>query len=384
MTFLFWVITMLQLAIPTFTGVPNDAVKKIDVYGNVDDTLQNSLVSKISAFDSNLNGVISSSLKTVKGIGDTLMNNGMDLITARDRIKEALGGSRYAITEISEMLERAITGDLTGIDEGTGFVRGANTMIDSVKLVIDGADRTFNQAGYKNVSGVMGFIRDLSGNQLIKTFDLGAEAALIKGIITEVSKWGVPELIDETFGAKWNTEKDIWEYSYSDEFRFSVTKRASDSISPSTNLDVIWSLITHGGEKALIAENPLFPMQLLNGYVIPEGTSQGGPFPVNAADPYGKQTKNNYAYQGYMLLKILNLLKPDWFYVERTYATGTPNTPFAKDTVWDLQYLQTASEGAKNVLSTNTDLRDALLAAPFYRIESGIALLKNMYPYIVL
>lgn len=375
---------MLSLAIPTFTGVPDDTVKKIDVLGDVGSDLQNSLVSKISSFDTNLDGIIAGSLKAVKGIGDAFLNSGMDLPTARDRIKEALGGSRYAISEISEMLERGITGDMTGIDEGTGYVRGANSMIDSVKLIIDGADRTFNQSGYKNVSGVMGFIRDLTGNQLLQTFDLGAEAALVRGIITEVSKWGVPELIDETFGAKWNEEKDIWEYSYSDEFRFSVTKRASDSISPSTSLDVIWTLITHGGEKALIAENPSFPLQLLNGYVIPEGAVQGGPYPVDPAKPYETQSKPNYVYQGYMLLKILNVLKPDWFYTQRTYQTGNPETPFATDTVWDLQYLQTASEGAKSVLSTNSDLRDALLAAPFYRMESGVAMLKNMYPYIVL
>lgn len=374
---------MLQLAIPTFTGVPTDSVKQIDVLADPGDGLQNSLVSKISAFDTNLDGIIAGSLKAVKGIGDAFLNNGMDLPTARDRIKEALGGSRYAISEISEMLERGITGDMTGIDEGTGYVRGANTMIDSVKLVMDGVTRTFTQDGYKNVSGVMGFIRDLTGNQLIQTFDLGAEAALIRGVITEVSRWGVAELIDETMGAKWNKDKDIWEYSYSDEFRFSVTKRASDSISPSTNLDVIWALITHGGDKALVAENPSFPTQLLAGYVLPEGCVQGGPYPVVDTDPYGKQLQPNYNHQGYWLLKILNILKPNWFYTERKYATGT--TPaFATDTVWNLEYLQTASEPARAVLQTNSDLRDGMLAAQFYRIESGVTMLKNMYPYIVL
>jgi len=375
---------MLNLANVSFTGVPNDTVKKIDVLGDVGDELQNSLVSKISAFDTNLDGIISSSLKSIKGIGDAFLNTGMDLPSARDRIKEALGGSRYAISEISEMLERGITGDMTGMDEGTGYVRGANTMIDSVKLVMDGVDRTFNQSGYKNVSGVMGFIRDLTGNQLIQTFDLGAEAALIRGVITEVSKWGVPELIDETFGAKWDSDNKRYNYDYSDEFRFSVTKRASDSISPSTNLAVIQTLITHGGDKALVAENPAFPTQLLNGYVIPDGCVQGGPFPVDPADPYGPQTVPNYRHQGYSLMKILDTLNPTWFKVERVYQTGDDTNPFARDTVWRLEFLQTASEGAKTVLSTDPEVRDALLAAPFYRIESGVNMLKSMYPYIVL
>lgn len=371
---------MLPLAIPSFTGLPDNTVKQVDVYKDVSPELQNSLASKVSAFDTNLSGIITSTLKGISNIGSSLMSQGLNLESAKERIKSALGGSRASINDISSVLERTITGDMTGTDAGTGYVRGANTMIDSVKLVMDGYDRTFKQSGYNNVSGVMGFIRDLSGNQLINTFDLGAQAALIKGVITEVSKWGVPELIDTTFGAKWNDTTKKYDYTYDDQFRFSVTKRASDDISPSTSLDVIRALITHGGDTALVADNPAFPTQLLAGYVLPEGCVQGGPFPVLDTDPQGAQTKPNYVNEGYKLLNILNTLKPNWFYIDRTYHSGST---FKTEKVWDLEYLPTASDAAKTVLSTNTDLRAAMLAAPFYSVESGIALIKNMYPFFV-
>lgn len=371
----------LSLATATFTGIPDDVVKKIDVYGDLSSELQNSLTSKISAFDTNLNGIISKSLNTVNGIGAEIANRGIDLPTAINRIKDALGGSRSAITEISESLERAILGDLTGIDEGTGYVRRANEMVDSVKLVMDGYDRTFKQDGFTDASGVIRFIRDLSGNQLIDVFDLGAEAALAMGVITEISNWGIPELVDETLGAK--RENDIWSYKYDDEFRFSVVKRASDRISPSTNLAVINSLMIHGGDKALVADNPSFPLRLLSGYVLPEGCVQGGPFPVDPDVPFGEQTKTNYAYEGHLLLHILNTLKPNWFYVTRIVKTDDPSQPFKTASVWNLEYLTTASEAAKKVLSTNKDISKAMLSAPFYRIESGISLIKNMYPYFV-
>lgn len=384
MTFLFLVNSMLSLATPTFTGVPNDTVKKIDVYSDVGTNVQNSKVSQVSAFDTSLDGIISGSLKAVQGIGAELENRGIDLPTAKNRVRDALGGSRSAITEISEILERGIMGDMTGTDQGTGYVRGANSMIDSVTMVVNGADRTFNQPGYKNVTGIMGFISDLTNNPLIKTFDLGAEAALIKGVLTEVSQWGIAEIVDETFGAKWNDSTKRYDYTYSDEFRFSVTKRASDSISPSTNLSVIEALMLHGGDTALIADNPSFPLQLLGGYVLPEGCIQGGPYPVDLANPYGPQTKPNYADQGYRLLNILNKLKPNWFYVNRKYSTGDPAEPFATDIVWNMEYLTLTSEAAKLVLATNPDLRDAMLAAQFYRVESGVTMLKTMYPYIVL
>lgn len=385
---------MLPLAAPTFSGLPDAVVEKVDVYSDVDPNLKNKLASKISAFDTDIDSVISGATKMVKGIGSSLKNNGIDLVTAKQRIQEALGGSRGSISDISEVLEREITGDLTGVDEGTGYVRRANTMIDSVKLAMGGFDRTFKSSDYKNVSGVLGFIRDLSSNQLINVFDLGAEAALIKGVLTEVSSWGIAELVDETFGAKWNSEKNSYDYSYDDEFRFSVTKRASENLSPSTNLSVIESLITHGGNTALIAENPNFPDQLLAGYVLPEGCVPGGPFPVmipdpnNAngpaiPDPSGAQKVPNYYDQGRRLKRILNILKPSWFYVNRNVFTGNAGNPWRTDVVWNLQYLATASEPARLVLMEDTDLRVAMMTAPFYRMESGIAMLKNMYPYFV-
>jgi hypothetical protein len=394
MSFLFWVNPMLPLTLPTFTGLPTDKIAEVDVYTDANPELKNKLASKISAFDTDLGGIIGSATKMVKGIGNQLKASGIDLPAAQQRIKDALGGSRAAISDLAEGVERSIFGDLTGIDEGTGYVRGANTMIDSVKMVYDGATRTFKDGNFKNVSGIVDFIGDLSGNRLIGVFDLGAQAALVKGILGEVSDWGIPQLVDETFGAKWNAEKNTYDYNYDDEFRFSVTKRASDSISPSTSLAVIDRLMEHGGDAALVADNPLFPQTLLAGYVFPEGIHPGGPYPVMIPDPNnptgpaipdpsGAQTVPNYVDEARKLVSIMNRLMSGWFEVDRTVATGNPDAPWRVDKVWTFQYINTASDAAKAVLSTDAKYRDALLAAPFYRVESGIGLLKNLYPYFV-
>ena len=366
----------------------------VDPYTDANPELKNKLTSKISAFDTNLGGIIGSATKMVKGIGAQLKSSGIDLPAAQQRIREALGGSRAAISDLAEGTERSIFGDLTGIDEGTGYVRGANTMIDSVKMVYDGATRTFKDGDFKNVSGIMDFIGDLSGNKLIGVFDLGAEAALIKGIIGEVSDWGVPQLIDETFGAKWNSEKNTYDYNYDDDFRFSVTKRASETLSPSTSLAVIDRLMEHGGDTALVADNPSFPQTLLAGYVFPEGIHPGGPYPVmipnpndvdgpQIPDPSGAQTVPNYFDEARKLVSIMDRLMPSWFEVNRTVATGVPAAPWRVDKAWTFQYINTASDAARAVLTTDAKYRDAFLAAPFYRVESGLALLKNMYPYFV-
>ncbi len=387
----------LPFAAPSFVGLPTSDVKQVDVYGGIDPELKNSLTSKISAFDTNLGGIISSATKMVKGIGKAFTESGMDLPTAQARIREALGGSRGAINDLSEMVERGIMGDLTGVDQGTGYVRRANTMIDSVKIVMDGVDRTFINNDYKNVSSIIDFIGDLAGNQLVDVFDLGAEAALIKGVLSEVTRWGIPELVDETFGATWNDQYKRYDYKYDDDFRFGVTKRVSDSISPTTDLAVIERLMLHGGMAALIADNPNFPEQLIGGYQIPEGCHGGGPYPVmiqdpahpddpdaKIPDPSGAQTVPNYFDQGRRLVLILNQLKPEWFYAKRKVNTGDPSAPFREDTVWNLQYLSAASEGFKTVTATQPDIRDATMSAQFYRVESGKMLLKQMYPYITI
>lgn len=382
---------MLSLSIPTFSGLPDSVVKQIDVYSDVSTELANKLVSKVSAFDTDLDSIISGATKMVKGVGSALKDRGIDLITAKNRIQDALKGSRSAITDISEMLEREIMGELTGIDEATGYVRRASTMIDSVKLVYDGVQRTFINGDYKSVSGVMGFLSDLTGNTLVETFDLGAQAALVKGILGEISDWGIPELVDDALGATWNKETKSYDYEYNDEFRFSVTKRASDSLSPTTSLEVIERMMLHGGTKALIADNPAFPDQLLAGYVIPEGCVAGGPYPVmipnpdnkdgpKIPDPSGAQVKSNYYEQGHRLIKILNELKPAWFYVNRDVFDGNA---WRQDVTWNLQYLAGTSEDAKKVLITEPDLLTAIVAAPFYRVESGLMMLKQMYPYFV-
>lgn len=388
---LFLVNPMLTLTEPTFSGLPTSIVKSIDVYTKVTPDLENRLASKVSAFDTDLDSIIAGATKMVKGIGTALSDRGMDLNTAKSRIQDALKGSRSAITDISEMLERSIMSELTGTDEATGYVRGASAMVDSVKLVYDGVVRTFINGDYKNVSGVVGFLSDLTGNSLVKTFDLGAQAALVKGIIGEISDWGIPQLVDDALGATWNQRENRYDYEYDDQFRFSVTKRASDSLSPTTSLEVIERLMLHGGTKALIAENPSFPDQLLNGYVLPEGCVAGGPYPVMIPDPNnvegppipdpsGVQIKSNYYDQGHRLIKILNELKPEWFYVNQNVFNGTE---WKTDTVWNLQYLAGASEPAKQVLVTDPDLFTAIVVAPFYRVESGLMLLKQMYPYFV-
>ncbi|QBX32361.1 hypothetical protein [Pseudomonas phage PA1C] len=369
---------MVQLAIPSFTGLPDAAVKEVDAYTEQSAELKNQLASKVTAFGVGADELIQKSLGVVKGIGNKILNNGIDLNMARTRIADALKGSRSSIVSLATDVERSIMEELTGEDTGTGYVRKATDMIDGVKMVLNQKDYYFKDGNFSGVNSIIGFMGDLTNNSLLRVFDLGAEAALMKGIIEEVTAWGIPDLVDETFGAKWTDNK--YEYDYDDDFRFSVVKRASASISPSTDLATIERLMLHGGVSALIAENPNFPAQLLQNYVFPEECVPGGPFPKmipdpnnptgpEIPDPTGAQERPNYADQMATLVRILNQLKPDWFTTRRQ---GQP--------VWNLYFLSHASEDATTLILSSETHREAMLTAPFYKMENPIELIKSFYP----
>lgn len=368
---------MLDFAIPSFTGLPNAIVKKIDPYKEMAIEVQNEIVSKKTAFELKFNDVIENSMSMVKGIKAKLEAGHITLLEAKDRIKDALSGSRQGITNLAQGLEDFILADMTGLDPGTGYVRRANEMIDSVQMVINGKKALFDQGNFPNIRAITDFIGDLSNNSLIKVFDLGAEAALVKGILTQVTGWGIPALIDETFGAKWNNEKNRYDYDYDDVFRFSVTKRASEELAPTTDLKVIQQLMIHGGDKALVANNPEFPSQLLERYNFPLGIVPGNIQP-------DKPDVWTYEAELELLEKILNALKPDWFEVQRNVVNPGKNPAYKTEKVWNLLFLSKASEDAKKLLSSNPKYAPVMMTAPFYEVASGKQMLKNMYPYIVL
>lgn len=368
---------MLDLAIPSFIGLPDSPVKKVDPYGEINPEVQNNIASKKTAFELNFNTVIAKATDMVKKVGDKLGAGGISLPEARDRIKEALSGSRQGISYLAEGLEEIMTSDMTGADPGTGYVRTANDMIDGIEMISRQGKSTFSQGGYANVQAITDFIGDLTGNNLIRVFDLGAEAAIVKGILTEVTGWGIPEIVDDTFGAKWNDDTNSYDYEYDDVFRFSVTKRASSEISPNTDLKVIKQLMIHAGPTALVADNPDFPTQLLERYNFPLGITPG----MKQAD---KPDVWTYQAELELLVDILNQLKPDWYQVQRMVENPGKNPAYKAEKNFNLQFLGKASEDARKLLCFDPKYVPPILTAPFYEIVSGKQMLKQMYPYIVL
>lgn len=343
---------MAALALPSFMGTPEDQTKVVDAYNEVDPGLRTSLSEKVTSFASGLDGVFDKTVSIAKGVGEKLRLDTIDLPSAIKRVQGALKGSRSDILKIASSTEKLIMGELTGTDKSTNYVktvtdvaRGLELMVGDGKQVID----SFKNGGYNQVSSMVGFIADLTNSPYLKVFDLGAEAAILRGVLEEVSAWGIPDLIDKVL-------KD-----QPDRTKYAVIKRSAERISASSSLDVLLAYArtqaANGqniGANALNAATPDFATRVLSNFAFVDGITVG-----------------DYPSQLAKLVELLNMLKPDWFLISRNGAV-----------VWNLGPLGTASEDAVKLFLSSPVYRDAMLTAPFYSPARIEELVDEMYPLL--
>lgn len=336
---------MTRIALPVFSGSAIDTGKVIDAYTDVSSDVRNALTPQLSAFGSSLSDALGGVLDTVNSVGSALLGNGIDLNTAKDRIQQALGGSRAGILNLANGLQQSIYSELTGLVGGTNQVKAVTDLYDSIKVITTQGERVFKGDDYKQASAIMDFVSDLTGNSAFQLFDMGAEAAVFKGAIEELGKWGVPELLDDVL-AKTDSQT-----------RKTAIRRAAGSLKRSADIDSVQTLIAQAGASTLIADNPDFPQVFLANYRLKIGT-----------------TPDQYAAKLDQLVQVLSAMAPDWFTTQRA---GAP--------IYNYRLIGQASHDARALFVTSSVYRAAALAAPFYsRSQSVQALLRGMYPMIPL
>lgn len=362
------------VALPSFLGTPEDRAKVVDAYNTTSSDLRTALSEKITSFSTGLDGVFDKAVGIAKNIGEKIRTDTIDLPSALKRVQGALKGSRSDLTKIASSTEKMIMGELTGSDKSTNYVRtvtdvarGLELMVGEGKQVID----SFKNGGYDQVSSMVGFISDLTNTPGLKLFDLGAEAAILRGVMDEVSSWGIPSLVDGILKGQ------------NDYTKYTVIKRSAERISTSSSLDVLLAyaqvnsnkstckigtggdnkddqgvlipcvpIYENVGANALNANTPDFATRVLSNFAFVAG--------ITAAD---------YPSQLAKLEQLMGLLKPDWFWTQR-----------AGQQVWNLGTLGTASEDAVTLFLSSDKYRDAILTAPFYSPMRVEELVSTMYP----
>lgn len=346
---------MVAIARPVFETGPKDNVTMVDAYNATSSEVRNELTSKLSSFGSALSDTFGAATRAISNIGTRISKGELNVDDAANRIKNALGGSRSDIAYLATGVQNSIFSELTGTVPGTDYVRGATDLYDQVQVVTGNADYVF-QGDRTQVSSVLGFISDITGKPIFKSLDLGAEAALIGGLIGTVSSWGIPALMDSLLEGK------------SDQFKYSVYSRNSASLT-SVNITMLEYYIDQGMASALTNQTPDFGKNYLTTYTIPAGS-----------------TPDQYPTLHAQLVKVMNALEPTWLKTPRgtTLSTQGVQTVGTPKLVTNLAVLARASQDAKTILLSNTETRVPVLAASNFPSQDLVQIAKNMYPRIAL
>jgi hypothetical protein len=345
---------MVALTKSVFDAGPSDLIKEVDVYNVVDSATRNAITSKLTAFGDGLSTVYSKSTEYIGDIAKKFKQGQVDLAEAQRRIQGALKGSRADITSLATSIQNTIFSDLTGLDSGTDYVRQASSLYNAVQVVTSKGTALIKDFKQGEISAAMRMMSDITGNSVFKALDIGAEAALVKGLLTEVSKWGVPTLVDEFLD---KVDPDV---------RYSAVARSAASMASSSDIDTVEVMIKKVGANALTSQTPNFAVTLLSRYKFKEGTTAAD-YPVRLAQ----------------LVQVMNQLQANWFTTHRTYISDTTHQPVQEDLA-NLAVLAYASDDAVTLLSSDEQYLPYVITASLYPIKASKALLKSMYPYIAI
>ncbi len=361
---------MVKIATPTFEGTGEDDVALIDAYGAPDTEVKNELQSKVQDFNDNISGNIDKALAKGKPLTDkgkqlqSKLAMGMDkarlAMDYKRRIDSALKGDRSAILGLSQSLQDSMGINLSGVDSVLGFVTRASEFVESFMFVKDGVRRVL-QGDASKLGTLMGLMNTVSGSRIGDTLDIGVYTSFVGEMINEMQSWPAPDFLDDLFKGKQDNDGN-WSYEIDDDVRFQIGANISSQLGEANDLEWLERLIEHVEPEALLAKNPEFPLQLLSNYVFPPSL-----IPGEAGD--AEEGERNYATELATLVKILDRLKFDWFETKRG------DIP-----VWNLHFISHASEHATILLLSDAKYRDAMLTAPFYKVESFRESVLAVYP----
>jgi hypothetical protein len=346
---------MVSIARPVFETGPKDNVAMVDAYNAATPEVRNDLTSKLSSFGNSLTETFGAAGRAFGKIGSGITNGDINVDDAARRIKSALGGSRGDIANLATSVQNGIFSELTGTVPGTNYVKGATDLYDSVQVISGNANYIIN-SDQKSAQSILGFVSSITGNSIFKTLDLGAEAALIGGLVGTVSSWGVPALVDEMMAGR------------DDQFKYSVYSRNSDSILTSNPTPAMMDYyVTQGMAAALTAQRPDFGANYLQQYT----------FPLNT-------TPDQYATLHAQLVKIMDALVPNWLQTPRGSTTSVvgDTTVVTPRMVTNLSVIERASADAKVLLLSQPSTQAAALCAPNFPKVDLIQLSKKLYPLI--
>lgn len=329
-----------RISRPVFNGTPLDDLSVVDVYDDTVGAVTNNFKSEYSAFSKSLSDTIGKQTSDLGSLFTELRSGDVGLKTGLDRVRETISGARTNINNLSNEFKSRIDA-IMDVDIPPQYFK-------EMKTNVMGIYKTIRNADLDNIKGITGMLGELTGNDLFDALDIGAEVALITATLEEIDSWEIPEFIDEVM--------EFFGKNKSPEAASIAVTRSSNYLSLYGDIDTIDTILKHVDPSTLTREVPDFVERLLSRYLLKFN-----------------ETAEHYPMRLEQLLRILNLLQPNWLHTERRGQQ-----------VFNLAVLQAASPDAVLLLSFDEDIRIAVLTAPNYPRREGVSIMREMYPYIPL
>lgn len=239
-----------------------------------------------------------------------------------------------------------MTGGLTrAITKGIGMSPAlANQVLITVRAgvdgVVSGVNRVKDLYSTQNVINLMQTV--LNDRGLVQATDLGAEAALLSGVLGEAVKLGIPQSVEL-----------MMQRASTEEVRRLIASQNIGAALYSGNLDTLESILSHVSHATLKASYPSWARDFLNHYTLQ---------PTDKA--------NDYPTIKDRMITLFVQVDPHWDSVLRNGAWMPSVASFV-----------TASEDAKKVFLSSAPYRTAIVIASVYKPKDIKSWIKSNYPY---
>lgn len=335
-----------RLAQSVFGGSPTEKLAPADVYGGVDTAVRNYFRSSHTAFGEELETALSKSVSKITTIGKDTLSKLITPESARDMVLGVLGSSKTALDNLKGSVQKTIIGEISRDNPVVGEIVGAATGIGGVQdqlIRYGNSTEIVRGLDFESAEGIASILRDISDSDVLEVINVGVDVALFRGVLEEVTQWGLPGLVD-----------DVLQSIEDDRVRREVVSRSSRNFVNTADIDSVEAMLNSVGASALTAQYPDFPRQLLNRYRFKSGT-----------------TPDNYPALIGQLVRVMDKLQPQWFFISR-----------GDEPVWNLSVINLASPDAQLLFLSDEDYRTPFLIAPQYPQRDIKAIARDMYPLI--
>lgn len=179
---------MSKLAPSVFTGVADDALVALDIYGTKTAEVKNEFLSTVNSFASKFTSMLGSQKSLLSSITrEVLAGNPFDRKTALQRLENVVRGSRGLMDGLTTTLQNDVL-NAVGLDSLDA--KSLTVTIGSVVRQISNGSAT-NALGITRILNTMGNTKGL-----MSIIDTSAEASMMGDLYGEVIKWRVPEATD--------------------------------------------------------------------------------------------------------------------------------------------------------------------------------------------